>query len=539
MYEVTMPQAGNTMEDGTIVRWLKREGEAVREGESLLEIETDKANIEVESAHGGTLLKVLCPEGRTVPVHAVIAVIGEPGEDVSAAVAKAQAHAPADADAPAEPAPPAAAEADPAPKPQAGRDEPAVPPAQTPPAGGKVIPVLMPQAGNTMEEGTIVSWRVGPGDEISEGQVIFEVETDKATIEVEATDAGRLARIVVGEGETIEVLKPVAYLADSDADVEAYLGAAGGEAAAKPAAAPKSAPAAPQAVPAASADGGPPAPPTPGATRVKASPAARKLARQRGIDLSAIGAGSGPGGRIVTADVPAAAATAAAPAATPPAKPRRTPMSSMRKAIARNLLASKQTIPHFYLRMTIDADPLMAFYRAEKAKYDCTINDVIVMACARVLREFPAVRSHIEGDELVEVPGANVGIAVGVEAGLVVPVVVAAETLTLRQLAQASRRVVEAARGGKIEGLGKGCFTVTNLGMYGIEEFAAIINPPETAILAVGAVREAVVVRDGAMRPGRVMTLTLSADHRVVDGVVGATFLNRLKEVLTAPPASA
>jgi pyruvate dehydrogenase E2 component (dihydrolipoamide acetyltransferase) len=214
-------------------------------------------------------------------------------------------------------------------------------------------------------------------------------------------------------------------------------------------------------------------------------------------------------------------------------------MSGMRRAIARNLLASKQNIPHFYMRLTIDADPMMTFYRAEKAKYPCSVNDVVALACARAIAEFPAFRSRLEGEEVVELPGANVGIAVGLEGGLVVPVLVSAERMNFRQLAAETKRLAEAARKGKIEGLGQGVFTITNLGMFGVEEFSAIINPPEASILAVGAVREDVIVREGAMRPGRVMTMTLSADHRLIDGLLAAKFLARLKELLQAPAALA
>lgn len=210
-------------------------------------------------------------------------------------------------------------------------------------------------------------------------------------------------------------------------------------------------------------------------------------------------------------------------------------MTKMRRAIGQALLRSKQTIPHFYGRITIDAEPLQAYYRRKKAEFQVTLNDVVLLACARALREFPALRSRIEGDELVEMPSAEIGIAVGVEDGLVVPVLTGADRRSLKDLAAESRRLVESARQGRVEGMGKGCFTVTNLGMFGIEEFSAIINPPESGILAVGAVREDVVVSGGAIRPGRVMTLTLSADHRIVDGVVGAKFLARLRELLENP----
>jgi pyruvate dehydrogenase E2 component (dihydrolipoamide acetyltransferase) len=210
-------------------------------------------------------------------------------------------------------------------------------------------------------------------------------------------------------------------------------------------------------------------------------------------------------------------------------------MSHMRKAIARNLLLSKQMIPHFYMRMTAAAEAMVTFYKTCKAQYPCSINDLIVLACARTIMEFPAFRSRIEGDEIVESPAANIGIAVGVDEGLLVPVVIGAERMSLRQIAAQTKQLAESARAGKIERMGQGCFTITNLGMFGAEEFAAIINPPEAAILAVGAVRDAAVVKDGVVCAGKVMTVTLSADHRIVDGMLAAKFLARLKALLEDP----
>jgi len=207
----------------------------------------------------------------------------------------------------------------------------------------------------------------------------------------------------------------------------------------------------------------------------------------------------------------------------------------MRKAIAGNLLLSKQTIPHFYMRMTFDAGPMRDFCNQQKTKYSCSINDVIVAACARVIRDFPMFRSRIQDDELVEFPEVNIGIAVSVEEGLTVPVLLGAQRLSLEQLASASRRIIESARGGKLEGAGQGIFTISNLGMFGVEEFSAIINPPESAILAVGTAREAIIVKDGAARIGWLMTVTLSCDHRVIDGAAAARFLANLKQLLELP----
>jgi len=483
MHTITLPQALNGMRDGTIGRWLKSEGDPVAAGEVVVEVQTERAVVQVQVDQAGTLAEILAPVGKTVAVGDALARISVTAEGGAAA------------------APPAGAA-----------------------ATAAAIPIVMPKAGNTMEEGTIVAWRVKVGDTINVGDILFEVETDKAVVEVEATDAGRLARIVAADGDTVAVLDPVGYLADSDAEVDAYVAQQ-----AHTSAAPVRAAEAIPAPGAARAAEVPSEAPIPGARR-RISPAARKLATERGIEPSTLPAGSGPGGRILTTDLPAEAPVAAEGSA------RRT-MSPMRKAIARNLSASKQTIPHFYIEVTVDAAPMMALYRQQKAEYPCSVNDVVVAACARAVGEFRAFRSRLEGDTLVESGAANIGIAVALDDGLVVPVLLGADHLSLRELAAETRRLVEAARGGRVDGLGQGVLTITNLGMYGVERFSAIINPPEAAILAVGAARDAVVVRDGEILAGRVMTLTLSCDHRVIDGAVAAQFLARLKEILEAPEA--
>jgi len=568
MTEIKMPQAGQSMEDGTIVKWCKAEGQVVQAGEVLLEVETDKAVVEVESPASGTLRQIVVGEGTTVPCHTVIALLGDPGEalperdaGVSATTKRSEDGSPASGvDFPS--TSPAVAGIPNAGGPSSLRfvvaETPASRETATPPAG--VVPVLMPQAGQSMEEGLLVTWRVKPGDAIKVGDVIFEVETDKATIEVEATDAGRLSRVVVHEGDTAVVLTPVAYLADDDAAVDAFLRSTGVPPVSRMGVSPMPAQPVGEASAPKSGQHGRDARET---GRVKASPAARKVAAERGVDLASVGAGSGPGGRILSTDVPAAGAVggksapnagdpsslrfvvaetpasrekSAAPTfAAPTGEFTRRRMSGMRKAIARNLLASKQNIPHFYMRLTIDASPLMAFYKAQKAKYTCSVNDVVTAAVARCVMEFPGFRSRVDGEEIVEFANANIGIAVGMDDGLVVPVIASAQGLSVQQLAAQTRRLADNARKGKIEGMGTGVVTITNLGMFGVEEFSAIINPPEAAILAVGAVREAVQVVDGGMRPGKAMTMTLSADHRIIDGLLAAKFLARLKEILQGP----
>jgi pyruvate dehydrogenase E2 component (dihydrolipoamide acetyltransferase) len=515
MPTIKVPQAGKAVQSGTVRRWLKKTGDSVEKGDILVELDTEEGLLQVEAPLSGRLGQTLLAAGKTAPVHSSLAVIIE---DSSAAAGNADTVLPE----------------------TAGSTAPTQGPA------GTVTPILMPKAGQSMEEGTLLKWRVSVGSTIKKGDVIFEIETDKATMEVEATDSGRLARIVLLEGEMLPVLQPVAYLADNDADVDAYIAMQGdaqqgtgdrGQGTGDGNDQSRRHPSSFAGTPANSAGVAPsPATAQDHATRalatasmseggrVKASPAARRLAAERSVDLSTISTGSGPRGRILSTDVAIGGAAA-----------KRRRMSQMRKAIARNLLLSKQTIPHFYVRLTINAESLLAFYQSRKALYPCSINDVIVHAAARTIQEFPAFRSRIEGDEIVESASANIGIAVGLDEGLVVPVVLGAEGMNLQQIGATTRRLAESARAGKIEGMGQGCFTITNLGMFGTEEFAAIINPPEAAILAVGAIRQAAVVKDGVVQPGKVMTVTLSADHRVVDGMLAAKFLARLKGLLESP----
>ena len=509
MPTLTLPKTGKSAPNATVLRWRKQVGDAVRKGDVLLEVDSDDGLAEVESALEGMLHKVLAQVGVTLPIGSPLAVID------GAAI------------------PPSAPSA-----PSTQPTQPKTTPVFTPnPPTGKVIPILMPKAGQSMEEGVLVKWHVQPGATVQKGALLFEIETDKATMEVEATDGGRLARIVVADGGSSPVLLPVAYLADNDSDVDAFIAAQGG-------ATPTSAVSAAPVTDAEKPTAGVIAPAAVTETgRVKASPAARKIASERGVDLSAVAQGSGPGGRILSTDVPATAS--AKPAVAPPATavPQgelpvgvvRKRMSNMRKAIARNLTLSKTTIPHWYINARINAGPLMTFYKSQKAKVGCSVNDVIVMACAKAIMEFPAMHSRVDGETVLEFPGANIGVAVGMDEGLVVPVVMNAELLTLAQLATETKRLANQARAGKIENMGLGIFTISNLGMFGVDEFVAIINPPEAAILAVGVVREDVIVKDGAIKAGHTLSLTLSADHRLIDGTLGAQFMARLKALLENP----
>ncbi|MDH4202111.1 MAG: 2-oxo acid dehydrogenase subunit E2 [Phycisphaerae bacterium] len=520
---ILMPQAGQSMEEGTILSWKIKEGDTIEVGQVIMEIETDKATMEVEATDAGRVARIVAAEGDIVEVKKPVAFIAANDADVDAYLDGSEAKA--------APAP------KPAPKKEEQKESPkqskperptrkapekeAQPQAQ--PAGEQedVTPILMPQAGQSMEEGTILSWKVKEGDRIEVGQVIMEIETDKATMEVEAVDAGRIAKIVAAEGDIVEVKQPVAYLAEEGVNVDAV---AGGTEASAQKAEKTAAKVETKGTPAKTVKQ---AAVTDASGRVKASPAARKAAQDKGIDLASIGSGSGPQGRIISTDVENADVVST--------EVRSYSLSKMRKAIAQNLAYSKQTIPHFYAKVTVDATLLFATYRKTKEQFKCSVNDFVTAACAKAIRQYPAFRSQFKDTEIIEQPAVNIGIAVGTDDGLTVPVVLNADRMKMEQLATQTRNVVESARNGKLEGFGKGIFTITNLGMFGTEEFSAIINPPESAILAVGAIREGVIVENGAMRPGRLMTMTLSVDHRVIDGVLAAQFLKTLKELLEDP----
>jgi pyruvate dehydrogenase E2 component (dihydrolipoamide acetyltransferase) len=524
MHIIKYPEKGRFSPEGVVTTWDKNVGDTVKKGDFLVQIEAPGEWIQIESVADGTLLKVLADTGRVVRSGDSLAVIGQAGEDISKAIQQLEQDEPA----PAKPAPKVQPKAEPAVVVQAVQStQPKKEEVMTTPKStgnsDNVIPILMPQAGQSMEEGTILSWQVKEGDIIEVGQVIMEIETDKATMEVEAVDAGRVAKIVSAEGDIVEVKVPVAYLAEEGVDVDTYIASAGGSSVpaavqgeVKPATAQSAEPAVQKTPASVTASG-----------RVKASPAARKAAADKGIDLASIGTGSGPGGRILSSDVEHADII--------PTETQVHTLSKMRRAIANNLLYSKQNIPHFYAKITIDAGLLFSIYRKTKEQFKCSVNDFVTQACAKAIRQYPAFRSQYKGTEVIENPSANIGIAVGTDEGLTVPVVLDADRMKLEQLAARTREIVESARNGKLEGMGQGVFTITNLGMFGVEEFSAIINPPESAILAVGAIREGVVVENGAMRPTRLMTVTLSVDHRVIDGVLAAQFLKTLKEFLEAP----
>ncbi|TAJ40721.1 MAG: pyruvate dehydrogenase complex dihydrolipoamide acetyltransferase [Reyranella sp.] len=420
------------------------------------------------------------------------------------------------------------------------------------------INILMPALSPTMTEGKLAKWHVKVGDTVKSGQVMCEIETDKATMEVEAVDEGRIGQLVVPEGtEGVKVNAVIAILLEEgEKAVPASTPAAP---AAAPAATPAAAPEPSAAKPAA------PAPVAPAASaaavssggRVFASPLARRIAADKGLDLSRI-KGSGPGGRIVKADVeqakpgaaPAAAPTPkAAPAFTPQpifAAPgdTRIPHTSIRKVIARRMLESKQQVPHFYLTVELEIDALLAARQAinavvEKKGTKVSVNDMVIKACAKALRDHPECNASWTEDEMIQYGAVDISVAVATDRGLITPIVRNADMKGLAQIAAEMKDLAARAKVGKLklEEFQGGGFTISNLGMFGVKDFAAIINPPQAMILAVGAGEERAVVRKGQMVVRNMMNCTLAVDHRVVDGAMGAQYLQTLRAYVEQPAA--
>ena len=406
------------------------------------------------------------------------------------------------------------------------------------------IDILMPALSPTMETGTLAKWTVVVGDAVRSGDVIAEIETDKATMEVEAVDDGILASIMVAEGsEGVAVGTPIGRLAEDgeSPDDVAAAPASTAPVAPEPAAAPVEEPTqpTPAPVPAPAAVSSAPA------NRIFASPLARRIAADRGVDLASL-SGSGPHGRILRRDVEAAET---APAAVRPAVDQAVvqgastlePNSQMRRIIASRLQESKQTAPHFYLTIDCEIDALLAARRQMNDQapegVKISVNDLVIRAAAMALIKAPKANASWEGENTRLFTHADIAMAVAVDGGLVTPVIWAAEKKGLAEIASVSRDLATRARDGKLapEEFTGGSFTISNLGMYGVREFAAVINPPQGAILAVGAGEQRPVVKDGQLAVATVMTVTLSADHRVVDGAVGAEWLQAFKGYVEAP----
>ena len=548
---VKMPKMSDTMTEGVLAKWHKKVGDKIKSGDVLAEIETDKATMDFESYQDGTLLYIGVEEGKAVPVDAVIGVIGKEGEDYKAAL---------EGEAPQPPKGGASEE-----KKEASPIEDKKPvPVATPPSGGggANIPatvIRMPLLSDTMTEGTIQKWNFKVGDKVKADDSLADVETDKATMEVVGYEAGTLLYIGVKEGEAAPVNGIIAIVGKEGTDITPLL-QGGGEAprgeAAPAAEAPKEEATASTSTTTATAST------STDDSRVKASPLARKIAKDKGINLNEV-KGSAEGGRIIKKDVEeytpgakaAAPATAASAAATAPgtkeapaAKPipqyvgqekyTDKPLTQMRKTITRRLTESF-VIPHFYITITIDMDQAVVARNKmnEVAPVKISFNDLVLKACAVALKQHPNVNSSWMGESIRTNEHVNIGVAVAVDEGLLVPVVRFADGKSLSVISAEVKDFAQRAKAKKLqpsdwEG---STFTISNLGMFGVDEFTAIINPPDACILAVSGIQQIPVVKNGAVVPGNVMKVTLTCDHRVVDGATGAAFLQTLKSLLEEP----
>lgn len=548
---ILMPRLSDTMTEGVIAAWHKNVGDNVKKGDLLAEVETDKATMELESYQDGVLLYIGTPTGGKLQVNDLLAIFGKAGEDVSALVAKHNAGGgkPAESKKEEAPAKPESKET----KPEA-----AAPAAKTAvDAVAMEGVVLMPRLSDTMTEGVIAGWQKNVGDTVKKGEVLADIETDKATMELESYKDGVLLYQGAKAGDKILVNDLLCIIGKQGTDVDAIVAAvkAGGA----------NAPATEQpAVSAAATTNDKPQTtnePQPASAaevvndgRIFASPLAKKIASEKGIDLRYV-KGTGDNGRITKTDIdnykPAAQSattTSAKPQTTnqpAPASPSgvvsfdEVPVSQMRKTIARRLSESLFTAPHFYLTMSIDMDAAVAARTKinEVAPVKISFNDMVLKATALALRQHPKVNSSWLGDKIRYNHHINIGVAVAVEDGLLVPVVRFADGKSLSQINVEVKDFAQKAKDKKLQPADweGSTFTISNLGMFGIDQFTAIINPPDSCILAVGGISQVPVVKNGQVVPGNVMKVTMSCDHRSVDGATGAAFLQTLKSLLEEP----
>ena len=498
-HKIIMPKQGLQMTEGVITQWLKQEGETIQEGEPFFEMETDKLSITIDASASGTVLKLLYEEGDMVPVTETIAIIGEPGEDYAALLSGEAA--------PAEAAAPAAAAAAPA--------------AAAMPAN--VHKIILPKQGLQMTEGVITQWLKQEGDEVKEGEPLFEMETDKLSIVIDSTASGTVLKLLYEEGDMVPVTETIAYVGPAGTDIESALAA-----------------------PAAPAEAAEEAPVPVGDGRIFASPRAKMVAEEKGIDIATL-KGSGPDGLIIERDVlsakpapKAAPAVQAAPAA-PVAEELETviPLKGMRKIIAERMHQSLHDLAQANHRMEVDMSQCVAMRDQLKAAgVKVSYNDMVIRCVAKALTEFPMMNSSMTDTAIIQKHYVNVGMAVATDTGLLVPVIKGTDKMSLTQISEATKNLGKRTKEGGLnpDELTGGTFTVTNLGMFGVDSFTAVINAPEAGILAVGQMKKkAVVLDDDSIVVRPMMWLSLTYDHRIVDGAPAAQFLKRIKTLLETP----
>jgi pyruvate dehydrogenase E2 component (dihydrolipoamide acetyltransferase) len=536
---VRMPKMSDTMTEGVIAKWHKKVGDTVKSGELMAEIETDKATMDYESFNTGTVLFIGAEEGQAVKVNDVLAVVGNKGEDYKALLESAGTAASSGGKAPEQKTPEAT--------PKKESPAPAAPEQKIDTSGIKAEVVLMPKMSDTMTDGVIAAWHKKVGDAVKSGELLAEIETDKATMEYESYNTGTLLYIGAEAGKSVPVNGVLAVIGESGADYQSLLKAheaksSGGSAAPSgetEKTESKAQASQPSATPETSESGN---------GRVKASPLAKKLAKDKGIDIAKI-QGSGDFGRVTKKDVENYKAPAEAPAPSKSSTPvlaavgqesfEEINVSQMRKTIARRLGEIKFSAIEIFLTMEINMDKAIEARNSinEVAADKISFNDMVIKAVAAALRQHPKINSSWLGEKIRYNHHVHIGVAVAVDEGLLVPVIRFADSLGLSQISATVKDLAGKAKNKKLQPaeMEGSTFTVSNLGMFGIEQFTAVINPPNSCILAIGGIKQTAVVKDGQLVPGNVMNVTLTCDHRVVDGAVGAAFLKTLKGLLEDP----
>ncbi len=527
---IRMPKMSDTMTEGVVAKWHKKVGETVKSGELMAEIETDKATMDYESFNSGTILYLGVPEGQAVKVDDVLAIVGNKGEDYTALLSGASSAGASGG------------------KTEEPKVEKAAPVASSAPAvdtsGIKAEIVLMPKMSDTMVEGVIAAWHKKVGDSVKANELLAEVETDKATMEYESYNTGTLLYMGAEAGKSVPVNGVLAIIGEKDADWKTLLKAHESKG---------SAPAASVAPESTQTDAAKSAPATTQQAasngRIKASPLAKKLASDKGIDIGKI-EGSGDQGRITKKDVenykPEAApakAGVSAPVALPAIVGKESfeeiAVSQMRKTIAKRLAESKFTAPHFYVTMEMNMDKAIEARKSinEVSPVKISFNDMVIKGVAAAIRQNPDVNVSWLGDKMRKNHHIHIGVAVAVKDGLLVPVVRFADNKSLSHIATEVKDLAQRAHDKKLQPADweGSTFTISNLGMFGVEDFTAIINPPDACILAIGGIKETPIVKNGQVVPGNVMKVTLSCDHRAVDGAVGAAFLKTFKGLMEDP----
>jgi len=561
---ILMPRLSDTMTEGVIAAWHKKVGDKVKKGDLLAEVETDKATMELESYKDGTLLHIGTEKGGKLQVNDLLAIIGASGEDISSLIKSGgQASEKSESPKKAEPKKETAAKSTTSNKQSAMSNETTT--ATSAPINISKMEevVLMPRLSDTMTEGVIAAWHKNVGDKVKKGDILAEIETDKATMELESYKNGTLLYQGAAKGEKIQVNDLLCIIGEKGkVDVDAIVAAAKGGASSVSssegqATTSESSKDEPQEATAESATTSEVH--SNGNGRMKASPLAKKLAKEKGIDLKSVH-GSGDGGRIVKADVDSfspAAVSSQQPAVSskqPASSPQQpvakftptteekfvdTPNSQMRKTIARRLGESMFAAPHFYLTMEINMDNAMSA-RAQMNEFSpvkISFQDMLIKACAMALRQHPAVNSSWMGDFIRTYQHIHIGSAVAVPEGLIVPVIKFADQKSFSQIAAEAKELYGKAKDKKLQPheFSGNTFTISNLGMMDIEEFTAIINPPDSCIMAVGKIKEIVVKKGEGFGVTNVMKVTMSCDHRSVDGAVGAAFLQTVKKFMENP----